>query len=153
MTFRPDSKFVYAISEMSSTVTAFHYDAKAGVLYELQTVPMLPKDFSARNDAAEIAVHPNGKFVYASNRGHDSIAIFAIHPKKGTLTFVERVPTGGKEPRHFAIDPTGNYLLAENQLSNNVVVFKIDIATGGLTPTGQVIEVPSPVDITFVAAE
>ena len=153
MTFRPDGKFVYVISEMSSTVTAFHYDAKAGVLHELQTVPMLPKDFSARNDAAEIAVHPNGKFVYASNRGHDSIAIFAIHPKKGTLTFVERVPTGGKEPRHFAIDPTGNYLLAENQLSNNVVVFKIDIATGGLTPTGQVIEVPSPVDITFVAAE
>ena len=151
--FRPDGKFVYVISEMSSTVTAFHYDAKAGVLHELQTVPMLPKDFSARNDAAEIAVHPNGKFVYASNRGHDSIAIFAIHPKKGTLTFVERVPTGGKEPRHFAIDPTGNYLLAENQLSNNVVVFKIDIATGGLTPTGQVIEVPSPVDITFVAAE
>ena len=151
--FRPDGKFVYVISEVSSAVTSFHYDAKAGVLHELQTVPMLPKDFSGRNDAAEIAVHSNGKFLYASNRGHDSIAIFAIHPKKGTLTFVERVPTGGKEPRHFAIDPTGNYLLAENQLSNNVVVFKIDIATGGLTPTGQVIEVPSPVDITFVAAE
>jgi 6-phosphogluconolactonase len=151
--FRPDGKFLYVISELSSTVTTFRYDAKAGTLRELQTVTMLPKEFSGRNDTAEIAVHSNGKFLYASNRGHDSIAVFAIDHAKGTLTFVSRVPTGGKEPRHFAIDPSGNYLLAENQLSNNIVVFKIDLATGGLNPTGQVIEVPSPVDLTFVAAE
>jgi 6-phosphogluconolactonase len=114
---------------------------------------MLPKDFSGRNDSAEIAVHPNGKFLYASNRGHDSIAVFAIDEANGTLTPVVDVSTGGKEPRHFAIDPTGKFLLAENQFSNNIVVFKIDSATGGLTPTGQVIQVPSPVDLTFVVAE
>jgi 6-phosphogluconolactonase len=111
---------------------------------------MLPKGFSGRNDAAEIALHPNGEFLYASNRGEDTIAIFSIDPTEGTLTFVARVPTGGKEPRHFAIDPSGKYLLAENQLSNNIVVFKIDAATGGLTPAGQVVEVPSPVDIAFL---
>jgi 6-phosphogluconolactonase len=98
-------------------------------------------------------VHPNGRFLYASNRGHDSIAIFAIDPRQGTLTFTAHVPTGGKEPRHFTIDPSGKFLLAENQRSNNIVIFKIDLATGGLAPTGQVVEVPSPVDVTFVAAE
>jgi 6-phosphogluconolactonase len=141
------------VSELSSTVTAFRFNAKAGILHELQTVTTLPKDFSGRNDTAEIAVHPNGKFLYASNRGHESIAVFAIHPTKGTLTFLANVATGGKEPRHFAIDPGGNYLLAENQLSNNIVVFKIDLATGGLTPTGDVIEVPSPVDLAFLPIE
>jgi 6-phosphogluconolactonase len=151
--FRPDGKFLYVISELNSTVTTFRYNARAGTLRELQTVNTLPKEFSGRNDTAEIVVHSNGKFLYASNRGHDSIAVFAIDHAKGTLTFVARVPTGGKEPRHFALDPSGNYLFAENQLSNNIVVFKIDLATGGLNPTGQVIEVPSPVDLTFVAAE
>jgi 6-phosphogluconolactonase len=150
---RPGGKFVYVVSELSSTVTAFHFNAKAGTLHELQTVTTLPKDFSGRNDTAEIAVHPSGKFLYASNRGHESIAVFAIHPTKGTLTFLANVATGGKEPRHFAIDPSGNYLLAENQLSNNIVVFKIDLATGGLTPTGDVIEVPSPVDLAFLPVE
>jgi 6-phosphogluconolactonase len=151
--FRPDGNFLYVISELNSTVTTFHYDAKKGVLHELQTVTTLPKDFSGRNDTAEITVHPGGRFLYASNRGHDSIAIFAIDPAKGTLTFTAHVPTGGKEPRHFTIDPSGKFLLAENQLSSNIVIFKIDPATGGLTSTGQVVEVPSPVDVTFVAAE
>jgi 6-phosphogluconolactonase len=151
--FRPDGKFLYVVSELSSTVTAFRYGKGPGSLHEIQTVSTLPQDFSGRNDTAEITVHPNGKFLYASNRGHDSIAIFAIHAKKGTLTSVARVLTGGKEPRHFTIDPSGNFLLVENQFSNNIVVFKLDPATGGLTPTGQVMEVPSPVDLTFVAAE
>ncbi len=150
---RPGGKFVYVVSELNSTVTAFRFNAKTGSLHELQTVTTLPKDFSGRNDTAEIAVHPSGKFLYASNRGHESIAVFAIHSTKGTLTFVANVPTGGKEPRHFAIDPGGNYLLAENQLSNNIVVFKIDLATGGLTPTGDVIDVPSPVDLAFLPLE
>jgi len=151
--FRPDGNFLYVISELRSTVTTFHYVKGTGILHEIQTVSTLPKEFGGRNDTAEITVHPSGKFLYASNRGHDSIAIFAIEPEKGTLTFTARVLTGGKEPRHFTIDPSGNYLLAENQLSNSVVVFKIDLANGGLTPTGQVTEVPSPVDLTFVAAE
>jgi 6-phosphogluconolactonase len=151
--FHPNGKFVFVVSELSSTATSLAYDAKKGTLKEIGTVSTLPPGFSGRNDVAEAAVHPNGKFLYASNRGHDSIAIFSIDPAKGTLTFVSHVSTGGKEPRHFAIDPTGKFLLAENQLSNNIVVFKIDPATGGLTPTGQVVEVPSPVCITFLPVE
>jgi len=143
---------MYVLGELNSTVTVFTYDAR-GTYRPIQSLSTLPAGFSGRNDAAEIAVPPNGRFLYASNRGHDSIAVFAIDPAKGTLTFVAHVLTGGKEPRHFAIDPSGKYLLAENQFSNNIVVFKIDPATGGLTPTGQVVEVPSPVDLTFVAAE
>jgi len=144
--------FMYVLGELNSTVTVFTYDAR-GTYRPIQSLSTLPAGFSGRNDAAEIAVPPNGRFLYASNRGHDSIAVFAIDPAKGTLTFVAHVLTGGEEPRHFAIDPSGKYLLAENQFSNNIVVFKIDPATGGLTPTGQVVEVPSPVDLTFVAAE
>jgi len=149
-TYSPGGGHFYVLSEIDSTVTAFAYAPDHGVFGYLGGVPMLPAGFEGRNDAAEIAVNPNGKFLYASNRGHDSIAVFAIEPSKGTLTFVAHVPTGGKEPRHFAIDPSGKYLLAENQLSNNIVVFKIDPATGGLTPTGQVVEVPSPVNIAFL---
>ncbi len=148
--FDPHGKFGYVLNEVDATVVAFSYQRNNGSLSFLQTIATLPKDFSGRNDAAEIAVHPSGKFLYASNRGHESIAIFAIDPAKGMLTFVAHVPTGGKEPRHFAIDPSGKYLLAENQFSNNIVVFKIDLATGGLTPTGQVVEVPSPVNLTFL---
>ncbi|MGB8456526.1 MAG: lactonase family protein [Candidatus Acidiferrum sp.] len=153
LAFSPNGKFAYVISEMASTVTLFSYRANNGSFSALQTISTLPSDYSGSKEAAEIAVHPSGKFLYASNRGHDSIAVFAIDPKKGTLRSLGQVLTGGKTPRHFAIDPTGAYLLAENQESNNVVVFHIDPATGSLTPTGQTIEVPSPVCITFVAAD
>jgi 6-phosphogluconolactonase len=142
-------QFLYVLGELDSTVTVLG-DWKDGIFSSLQKVSMLPAGFSDRNDAAEIALHPSGKFLYASNRGHDSIAILAIDSAVGKLTSKGYVPTGGKEPRHFAIDPSGKYLLAENQFSNNIVVFKIDAATGGLTPTGQVVEVPSPVDIAFL---
>lgn len=151
LAFHPDGKFAYVLSEVESSVTVFSYQAKTGGLTSLQTISALPKDFSGHKEAAEIAVHPSGKFLYTSNRGHDSIAVFAIDEKKGTLKSLGQVLTGGKTPRHFAIDPTGAYLLAENQESNNIVVFHIDPATGSLTPTGQTIEVPSPVCITFVA--
>jgi 6-phosphogluconolactonase len=142
-------QFLFVLGELDSTVTVLG-DWKDGIFDSLQKVPMLPAAFSGRNDAAEIAIHPNGKFLYASNRGHDSVVVYRINPKQGTLTQVTDVPTGGEEPRHFAIDPSGKYLLVENQLSNNIVVFKIDPATGGLTPAGQVVEVPSPVDIAFL---
>ncbi len=151
LAFHPDGKFAYVLSEVESSVTVFSYQPKTGTLTSLQTISALPKDFSGHKEAAEIAVHPSGKFLYTSNRGHDSIAVFAIDEKKGTLKSLGQVLTGGKTPRHFAIDPTGAYLLAENQESNNIVVFHIDPATGSLTPTGQTIEVPSPVCITFVA--
>jgi len=146
-------RFLYVLGELDSTITIFGIGKEGIFGGAIQKVSMLPVGFSGRNDAAEIEIHPSGKFLYASNRGHESIAIFAIDPLNGTLTFVAHASTGGKEPRHFAIDPSGKYLLAENQFSNNIVVFKIDPTTGGLTPTGQVVEVPSPVDLTFVTAE
>ncbi len=148
--FYPNGKFVFAVSELSSTATSFAYDAKKGTLKEIGTASTLPPGFSGRNDVAETAVHANGKFLYVSNRGNDSIAILSIDPGNRTLSPAGGIPTGGKEPRHFAIDPSGKYLLAENQFSNNIFVFKIDPGTGGLTPTGQVVEVPSPVDIAFL---
>jgi 6-phosphogluconolactonase len=150
---RPDGKFAYVVSEMRHSVTAFSNDAAGGRLQVLQTVTTLPKDFTGRNDDAEIAVHPSGKFLYASNRGDDSIAIYTIDQSKGTLALVGIVHTGGKEPRSFEIDPTGVLLFAENQKSDNIVIFRIDQKTGQLTPTGQVLEVGSPVCLKFVAVE
>lgn len=147
----PNGKFVYVISEMGSMLTAFSYNAARGTLRELQEISTLPKDFKGKSNCAEVVVHPSGKFLYGSNRGHDSIAVFAIDPHKGTLTPVEFVSTGGKEPRNFALDPTGNYLFAANQNSDTLVVFRIDPKTGRLTPTGEMADVPSPVCVTFVA--
>jgi 6-phosphogluconolactonase len=149
----PSGKFAYVVAEMAHTVTVFSNDAAGGRLAVIQTISTLPEDFKGRNDDAEIVVHPSGKFLYASNRGDDSIVIYAIDGSKGTLTQVGRVPTGGKEPRNFEIDPTGKFLFAENQKSDNVVVFRIDQKTGQLTPTGKVLDVGSPVCLRFVAAE
>ena len=153
LAFHPSGRFAYVLSEMDSSVTVFSYQAKNGAFSSLETISALPKDYSGSREAAEIAVHPSGKFLYTSNRGHDSIAVFAIDEKKGTLKSLGQVLTGGKTPRHFAIDPTGAYLLAENQESNNIVIFHIDPLTGSLTPTGQTVDAPSPVCITFVAAQ
>jgi len=150
LVFHPNGKWVYLINEMQSSIVSFAYEPQGDVLSELQTVSTLPKDYKGQNDGAEIQVHPSGKFLYASNRGHNSIAVFAIDPKAGTLKPVDYVPTQGKIPRNFAIDPTGAYLIAENQQSNNMVVFRIDQASGRLTATGQVMNVGAPVCITFV---
>src|SRR4029077_5488034 len=114
--FSSDGKFMYVLGELESTVTVFANDKE--MFRSIQNVPMLPTGFTGRNDAAEIEIHPSGRFLYASNRGHDSIVIYAIDAKTGKLTLIEDVPTGGKEPRHFAIDPSGNFLLAENQNTN-----------------------------------
>jgi 6-phosphogluconolactonase len=149
--FHPNGKFVYLVTEMHSSVDAFIYNPTNGALKQFQTISALPADFKKPNDAAEIAVHPSGKFLYSSNRGHDSIAVFAIDPDNGNLRLLETVSTGGKTPRNFAMDPTGTFLLAANQESNNIVVFRIDQNTGKLTPTGQVIDAPSPVCIVFRA--
>lgn len=152
MAFHPNGRFAYVIDELNSTVTAFSYNAKAGMLRQLQSVSTLPKNFTGENSTAEVAVHPNGKFLYASNRGHDSLAVFAIDPARGTLKFVEHVSVKGKTPRHFEIDPTGKRLIVANQESDNIVEFAIDQATGKLTPTGVEIKVPAPVCIKFLAA-
>jgi 6-phosphogluconolactonase len=151
LAFHPNGKFAYVLTEMATTVTAFSYDANKGALTAIQTAPTLPKDYSGPTEAAEIVMHPSGKFLYASNRaGVDTITIFAIDPAKGTLKEIGRVSTKGRTPRNFAIDPTGAYLLAANQESGNVVVFKIDAATGALTPTGEEVKVPAPVSVVFL---
>jgi 6-phosphogluconolactonase len=150
--FSKDGKFMYVLGEMASAVTVFA-NKDQQTFQAIQTVPMLPAGFSERNDAAEIELHPSGKFLYASNRGQDSIVVYSVDQKFGTLTQVEVVPTSGKEPRHFAIDPTGHFLLAENQLSDTIVEFRIDLATGKLTLAGETIAVPSPVCITFLPDE
>jgi 6-phosphogluconolactonase len=145
---------MYVLGELQSTVTAFHMTGLDDyVPTSFQKVSALPKGFSGRNDAAEIAIHPNGKFLYTSNRGHDGIAAFHIDPASGKLAAAGDFSVLGKEPRHFAIDPAGNFLLAEDQLSDKIVTFRIDQKTGGLTPTGDAVEVPSPVCLVFLAAE
>ncbi len=154
LAFSNDGKFAYVCNEMASTVTVFTYDAEHGALNAIQTLSMLPPDFQDKehNSAAEIAVHPNGKFVYASNRGHNSIVIYSIDPATGKLTVVGHQSTQGKSPRNFAIDPTGTYMIAANQESNNIVTFRIDAKTGELKPIGTSIELQAPVCITFVPA-
>ena len=122
---------------MASTLTAFAWDSDAGVLREIEEQPLLPKDFKGQNTAAEVAVHPSGRFVYASNRGDDSIVVFGCDPDTGRLTFIERDSTEGKTPRNFEIDPSGAFLLAANQNSGTIIVFRIDNKTGRLQPTGN----------------
>ena len=150
--FHPTGRFAYVINEMASTVTAFSYGADRGILSEVQTVSTLPGGFSGSSTTAEVRVHPSGKFLYGSNRGHDSIAIFAIEAETGKLTPAGHQPTQGRTPRNFAIDPGGMYLVAANQGSDSLVVFRIDPKTGGLAPTGVTAEVPSPVCVKFVPA-
>jgi 6-phosphogluconolactonase len=151
--FHTSGKFGYVLNEMQSTVTVFSYEPASGALHMLQTVSTLPKGFEGETKTAEVQVHPSGKFLYGSNRGHDSIAVFEINNRKGTLTPIAYTPTLGKTPRNFAIDPTGSYLFAANQDSDSIVLFRIDPNTGRLTPTGHVLEVPSPVCVTFVPIE
>ena len=151
--FHTSGKFAYVVNEMGSTVSAFSYEGDRGVLRRLQTISTFPKDFSAHNDDAEIEVHPSGKFLYASNRGHDSIAVFAIDPDKGTLTQIEYAPTKGQTPRSFEIAPGGSLLFAANEKSDNIVVFRINPQTGRLAPTGKVLDVAEPVCVKFVPIE
>ena len=150
--FHPSGKFGYVLTEMTATVAAFSYDSSTGALSTQQTIPTLPKDYSGPIEAAELVVHPSGKFLYASNRaGLDTITEFTIDAGKGTLKIVDKFSTKGKTPRNFAIDPTGSFLLAANQDSGNVVVFRIDPASGALTPTGVETKVPAPVCVVFTA--
>jgi 6-phosphogluconolactonase len=150
LVFSSDGRFLYAINEMQSTVATYSYDSATGALHELQTISTLPKGYSGSNTAAEIDIHPSGQFLFASNRGEDSIAVFAIDSITGRLTYVETHSTGGKTPRNFAVDPTGSWLLAANQDSDDIVVFRIDRKSGRLTPTGDMLQVSSPTCLKFV---
>jgi 6-phosphogluconolactonase len=150
LAFRPDAHFAYVLNELTSTVTTFAYDAQKGVLSERQTLSTLPASYTGQNSTAEIVMHPSGKFLYTSNRGHNSIAIFRIDQATGALAFVRTQETGGRTPRHFTLDPSGRLLLAANQDSGNIVVFDVDQNSGELKANGVTLEVPTPVCVTFL---
>ena len=150
--FHPGGRFAYLVNELDSTVAALSYDGTAGTFEHLQTVPTLPEEFGGASTCADIQVSPSGTFVYASNRGHDSIVIYRVDPLAGTLSYVGHEPTQGKTPRSFGIDPTGRFLLAANQDSDSIVTFRIDPDSGKLQPTGHVAKVPTPVCVKFLSA-
>jgi 6-phosphogluconolactonase len=147
--FAPNGRTVYVINELASTLTVFSYDADRGELRSRQTVSTLPDGFAGESWCAHVAVSPDGRFVYGSNRGHDSITIWAVDDTSGEVTLVGHEPTRGKIPRNFAIDPTGAWLLAANQESDTVVTFRRDPSSGTLAATGEVTPIPSPVAIVF----
>lgn len=152
LAFHPQGKFVYVINELLCTMAVFSYEARSGTLAAVQTLSTLPAGENVQRgySTAEVIAHPGGTFLYGSNRGHNSIVVYAIDASTGKLTLVQHQPTGGKTPRHFAVDPTGAWLIAENQESDSVVVFRIDGKSGRLTPTGHTLNVPSPVCAVFV---
>lgn len=148
--FHPSGQFAYVINELLNTVTAFQYDDQKGVLTEIQTITTLPADYQETSYTSEVVAHPSGKFLYGSNRGHDSLAVFAIDTATGKLTATGHVKMAGKTPRNFNIDPTGKWVIAGNQASNTVTVFAINLETGMLTQQGDSIAVPSPVCVRFL---
>ncbi|MEZ4639816.1 MAG: lactonase family protein [Caldilineaceae bacterium] len=147
--FHPDGRTFYVINEMGSSVSVYTYDADAVRFAPIQTISTLPAGWEGNSTCADIHISPSGRFVYGSNRGHDSIAIFAVDEVNGSLTSMGHTPTGGRTPRNFAIDPTGTFLLAANQDSDSIVVFAIDRATGALEPAGIEVSVPMPVCVAF----
>jgi 6-phosphogluconolactonase len=153
LVFGATGRYLYVLNEMQSTVVTYGYDTANGALSESQIVSALPKGFSRTSEAAEIEMHSSGKFIFASNRGDDSIAVFAVNAKDGTLTPVEIDSTGGKTPRNFVFDPTGAWLLAANQESNDIVAFRVDPGSGHLTRSGPELKVPSPVCVRFVPGQ
>ena len=144
LAFHPSGRYCYIIEETANRVMALKWDERHGTLEEIQRVPTIPESFSGETYTAEIVVHPTGKFLYGSNRGHDSIVIFSIDPDSGRLTTVDYTPTRGSYPRNFNLDPSGRWLIALNRESNNVVTFAVAPQTGKLTPTGQVLDLLSP---------
>jgi 6-phosphogluconolactonase len=153
LAFSHDEKYVYVLNEIQPFVTVFRHDASSGALDKIQSAETIPHDFSGENSGAEIVLGRSGKYLYTSNRGHDSLQVFAIDPGNGTIRRIQIISTGGKTPRGFAIDPTGQFLFAGNQDSNQVTIFKVNRETGELTDSGQKFEVPSPVDVLFVPAK
>jgi 6-phosphogluconolactonase len=149
--FHPAGKFAYVINEMTCTVTAFAYNADKGELKPIQTITTLPNGFDGKNySTAEVQVHPSGKFLYGSNRGHHSIAVFLIDEATGKLTTVGNQREGIKTPRNFGVDPTGQFVIVANQDSDSLVVFKVDQKTGMLHSTGHTAAVPKPVCVKFL---
>ena len=152
LAFHPNGRFLYAINELDNTMTALAWDASRGALQPLQSASTLPADFAGVSYCADVRAAPSGRFLYGSNRGHDSIAIFAIDGSAGALSIVGHQPTLGKFPRSFSIDPTGAWLVVGNQESDSIVVFRIDPATGRLSPTAQTAAVSMPACLEFLPA-
>lgn len=148
--FHPRGKLAFVNGELSSSLASLQWDSAVGTLEPLDRKPTLPADFAGSNSTAEVQCHPNGRFVYVSNRGHDSIAVFGVDAATGRLTPIEREPTQGQTPRHFGISPCGDYLLAANQRSNSIVVFRIDSESGKLEAAGLKVEAPTPVCVQFL---
>jgi len=146
----PDGAFAYLINELNSTITAYRYDASKGILHALQTLPTLPPNYSEHSTCAEVQITPDGRFLFGSNRGHDSLAIYAIDCVTGLMTHIGHQSTLGKIPRNFEISPCGKYIAVANQDSNNVVMFALDPATGMLTPTGNVVAAGTPICVRFM---
>jgi 6-phosphogluconolactonase len=151
--FLPNGRIAYLINEMGSTIIRFGWDSNAGVLTQYETFSTLPKDFTGTSTCAEILVHPSGKFVYATNRGHNSVAVLSVEPETGRLTLIQNISTRGKTPRNCEFDPTGRWLLVSNQDSDNAVVFRIDPTTGRLTQAAEPISVLSPFCERFLPVE
>jgi 6-phosphogluconolactonase len=145
-------RFAYVINEINSTIQVYAYNGERGEMKPIQVVSTLPPDFTGNSTTAEIEIHPSGKFLYGSNRGHDSVAVLGIDAQTGRLTLIEHQSTQGKVPRNFGIDPTGSWLLAAHQNSDSIVTFRIDPSTGRLQPTGQKVEVGAPVCLKFLRA-
>ena len=151
-TFHPNGKFAYAINELHSTVTALAWDKSRGALTSIESVSTLPADYKGESTTAEVQVHPSGKWLYGSNRGHDSIAVFRVDRKTGKLKLIQNAPTDGSQPRNFRIDPSGKWLMAANHRGNNMRLFRINSRTGELTAQGETINLNSPVCIKFLAS-
>jgi 6-phosphogluconolactonase len=150
LAFHPSGRYAFVINEIDSTLTSHYFNQTTGALREIEAHSTLPTDYSGPNSTADVHVTPDGKFVYGSNRGHDSLAIYAVDSATGKLTPLGFQSTLGRTPRNFAIDPTGTFLFAANQDSDNVVTFRIDRSTGALTPTGHVVSSPSPTCVRMV---
>lgn len=153
MAFSRDEKYAYVLSEIEPFVTVFRHDTSNGALHEIQSAETIPSDFKGENSGAEARLAPSGKYLYTSNRGHDSIQVFAIDSGNGNIRRIQIISTGGKTPRGFAIDPTGQFLFAGNQDSNQLAIFRVNRETGELSDTEQRFDVPSPVDVLFVPAK
>lgn len=152
LTFHPNGKFAFLINELNSSISVLAYNSTNGSFSQTQAIPTIPAGLTQDNYCADIHVSPNGKFLYGSNRGHDSLAVFAINTESGNLTLIEHVSTQGKWPRNFGFDPSGNILLVANQNTNNIVTYRADSETGKLTPTGHSVAIPSPVCLQVVPA-
>ncbi|CAM3883852.1 lactonase family protein [Cohnella lubricantis] len=149
--FHPELPYAYGINELSSTITVYSYDAAAGKLAVVQTISTLPENYDGDNATADIHLSPDGKFVYGSNRGHDSVAVYRVDSGSGRLSAIEYAPTLGGHPRNFGVSPDGRFVLVANRDGNNVVTFSRDAETGKLTPTGSELKVSKPVCIRFAA--